>query len=81
MSEIIPVPTEVTQAVEEYVFSEHFARDNKEDRSPLDESGIWELHRVAARIYAMGFEGGTRVQAQRSRADLQRARAAGLQAG
>lgn len=72
MSEAIPVSQAVVQAVEDYVYKELSDREKYDNRTPLDESGIWSLHRVAARIYAMGFAKGERIEAERNRAELQR---------
>ncbi len=74
MSESIPVTPNVVQAVEEYVYSELSDADKYENRSPLDGSGIWSLHRLASRIYAMGFDAGERIEAERSRGEMQRMR-------
>lgn len=74
MSEAIPVPQSVVQAVEEYVYSELSSKTKYENRTPLDESGIWSLHRLAARIYAQGFDAGERIESDRSRAERRRMR-------
>lgn len=46
---------EVVQMVEEYVYKELSDAEKYENRSPLDESGIWSLHALAAEIYAAAF--------------------------
>lgn len=74
MSDAIPVPQGVVQTVEEYVYSELSNAEKYENRTPLDESGIWSLHRLAAQIYAMGFDAGERIEHERGRAERQRMR-------
>lgn len=74
MSEAIPVPGHVVSAVEEYVDSELSDAEKYTNSTPLDESGIWSLHRLAARIYAMGFDAGERIEAERGRAQHRRMR-------
>lgn len=66
------VPDAVVQAVEHYVYSELADREKYDNRAPLDESGIWSLHALAADIYAQGFEAGERVEDTRNRAERQR---------
>ena len=61
----IPVPTEVIRAVEEYVYSELSDAEKYDNSSPLDESGIWSLHRLAACIYQMGFAAGELAESER----------------
>lgn len=73
-NDAIPVPQTVVHAVEEYVYKELSDKQKYENREPLDESGIWSLHRLAARIYAMGFDAGGAIEADRGRAERQRAR-------
>jgi hypothetical protein len=46
---------------------------NYENRSPLDDSGVWDLHRLAAQIYALGFDDGEIVAGIRARGVAQRA--------
>lgn len=74
MTDTIPVPATVVQQVEEYVYKELSDAEKYDNSSPLDESGIWSLHRLAARIYAAGFDAGERVEAERSRAAANRRR-------
>ncbi|OCB57666.1 hypothetical protein A5677_17025 [Mycobacterium malmoense] len=69
-----PVPQDVVQEVESYVEKELSDRDKYSNRMPLDESGIYSLHRLVARIYGMGFDAGERVEAERSRAMRNRLR-------
>ncbi|MUL47583.1 hypothetical protein FZI85_25040 [Mycobacterium sp. CBMA293] len=70
----VPVPDDVVQVVEQYVEGELSDAVKFDNRAPLDESGIWSLHRLAANIYAKGFEAGTRVEGERQRQVQRRAR-------
>lgn len=74
MADAIPVPLEVVHAVDEYVDSEQSDCDRFDNRALLDESGIWSLHRLAARMYAMGFDAGSRVGEERIRQAWRRER-------
>ena len=74
MSDAIPVPDRVVQAVETYIYDELASATAYENRTPLDESGIWSLHRLAASIYGMGFDAGERVEGERGRRNIQRLR-------
>jgi hypothetical protein len=53
-------PLTVAEAVENYVESELRDEAKYENRKPLDESGVWSLHALAARIYAQGWADGRR---------------------
>ncbi|NIL77638.1 hypothetical protein [Rhodococcus sp. B10] len=62
----LPVePNEVVQLVEEYVDNERRSADKFDNKTALDESGISDLHRLAARIYALGHSDGTCVANER----------------
>lgn len=65
-------PAAVVQAVEDYVESELSDAARYDNREPLDESGIWSLHRLAAVIYAIGWADGERAAVTRLRAAQQR---------
>lgn len=67
MAEYIVVPREVVEAVEWYVGKALASAREYENSSPLDESGVWDLHRLAAKIYAAGFDDGDRVAEVRAR--------------
>jgi hypothetical protein len=67
-----PVPFDVTQMVEQYVRNELRNAERFENSDPLDESGIVSLHLLASRIYASGFDAGTRVQNERDSRASQR---------
>lgn len=79
-------PLEIAQEVERYVDSE--IRDAKKysNRELFDESGVYSLHELAARIYQSGFNDGRAVEGwkrneQRQRTkDIERERAAALKA-
>lgn len=64
----------VVQQVEEYIYSELSDAAKYENRTPLDESGIWSLHALAARIYQLGFDDGERIESERARAERLRER-------
>lgn len=49
---------EVAQAVEEFISSEHREAAKFDNKAVLDESGEWDLHRLAARIYEIGYRDG-----------------------
>lgn len=66
----------VAQLVEEYVSSELSDKAKYDNRTPLDESGIWSLHTLAATIYALAFNDGARVEATRNHAERMRAQEA-----
>ena len=63
----IPIPADVVQAVEDYIHKELSDAQKYDNSSPLDESGIWSLHRLAANIYAKGFDAGCRIELERQR--------------
>lgn len=58
MSAVQPVPQTVAEAVERYVEAELDAADKYENRTPLDGSGVYALHRLVAEAYGAGFEAG-----------------------
>lgn len=66
-AEHIVVPREVAEAVERYVARELADQRKYENRSPLDEAGVYELHVLGAMIYAAGFNDGDRVAEVRAR--------------
>jgi hypothetical protein len=61
-------PTPVVELVERYVSGELRDAEKYDNRQPLDETGVWSLHALAARIYAMGWEDGERSTARREQA-------------
>lgn len=67
-------PREVVAAVEAYVSSELSDASRYTNRSLLDESGVWSLHRLAADVYALGWEAGERAQAERDNQQRRRDR-------
>lgn len=69
-----PEPLEVVQRVEDYVRSELGDSEKYSNRSPLDESGVWSLHALAAEIYALGWRDGETVATQRGNYVSQRER-------
>ena len=58
-------PFQVIQAVEDYVRSELADAANYDNRQPLDESGIWSLHDLAAQVYALGHADGAAAESAR----------------
>jgi len=65
-------PRAIANLVETFVNDEYEDDRKYENRTPLDESGVWTLHQLAAEIYAAGFEEGLRTaecreQGRRSR--------------
>jgi len=65
-------PKAVVDLVEEFVDDEHRDAGKWANRTPLDESGVFALHRMAADIYAAGFEEGERTEEARGRGRRQR---------
>lgn len=51
-------PREIVDLVEDYVRRELADVEKYSNRTPLDDSGIYSLHRLAAAIYADGFQAG-----------------------
>lgn len=68
------VPTAVIDVVESYVHSELDDAQRYENRQPLDESGVWSLHRLAAEIYELGWGDGERAESRRNDGARQRER-------
>lgn len=69
-----PAPLEVTVLVESFVSSEHHDAAKFDNRSLLDQSGVWNLHDLAARIYALGFKDGRTAESVRESGVRQRER-------
>ena len=67
-------PAEVALLVERYVDNALEKAAKYENSTPLDDSGVWDLHRLAAEIYAGGFGVGTQVQEIYERGQRQRRR-------
>jgi hypothetical protein len=65
-------PLVIAEMVESFVDSEHEDDRKYENRTPLDESGVWTLHQLAGRIYAAGFDEGSRTTEVRGRGRRQR---------
>lgn len=55
-------PLAVAQDVEFYVEGEHRDAAKYSNRDLLDESGVYSLHELAARIYQRGFNDGRAVE-------------------
>lgn len=69
-------PPEVADRVEEYVRSELADAERFDNRDPLDESGVWSLHRLAATIYAYGWRQGFNVGEHNAHAAARRSQEA-----
>jgi len=65
-------PKEIVGLVEGFVSDEHNDARKYSNRTPLDESGVWTLHQLAAEIYAKGFEDGVRAEEARERGTRER---------
>ncbi len=72
MADRTPEPYPVAQMVEDYVRSELADAAQYSNRATLDESGIWSLHAVAARIYALGWRDGAHVGEEAARRAAER---------
>lgn len=72
MSEQRIEPSEVVMAVEMYVEGELRDEEKYDNRKPLDESGIYGLHLLAAKVYALGYDAGERAATERERRIRQR---------
>lgn len=55
-------PLAVAQSVDSYVDGEHRDAAKYSNREILDESGVYSLHELAARIYQLGFNDGRAVE-------------------
>lgn len=69
-------PAAVITAVEDYVRRELDDAARYDNRTPLDETGIYDLHLLAARVYALGYSDGEVAESGRGGARLTRAREA-----
>jgi len=67
-------PSEIADLIESYVNDTHDKASRFDNSTPLDESGIWTLHRLAADIYALGFLAGSRAEDTRWRGVVRRER-------
>ena len=67
-------PFAITQLVDMFVDEELRDAAKYSNRSPLDDSGVYALHDLAARIYAIGFNEGCASEGWRQNSRRQRAR-------
>ena len=67
-------PREVIDLVEDYVYRELRNAEQYENSTPLDESGIYGLHRLAREIYALGVRDGVSQEVTRTQRQLDRQR-------
>jgi hypothetical protein len=65
---------EITQMVDDFIDREHCDAAKYTNRTPLDDSGAFSLHQLAADIYALGFSEGQRVEMFRKMQEHQRAK-------
>ena len=65
-------PQAIVALIEGFVNDEHNDDRKYTNRTPLDESGVWSLHQLAAEIYAAGFEEGVRTEEARQRGKRER---------
>lgn len=65
-------PKRIVELVEGFVNDEHDDDRKYTNRTPLDESGVWTLHQLAAEIYALGFQDGVRAEEARQRGKRER---------
>lgn len=68
------LPRALIEAVERYVERELDDAAKYDNRHPLDESGIWSLHALAAKVYAVGWGDGEAAEQERARAERRRAK-------
>lgn len=77
MNTELPVePLAVAQEVERYVDGEHRDAGKYSNRDLLDDSGVYSLHELAARIYQRGFNDGRAVEGWKRNEQRNRTRAA-----
>lgn len=67
MSDNRIVTPQVVQLVDDYANRELEQARRYDNRQPLDESGIYSLQMLAAKIYALGYNDGENVAAHRER--------------
>lgn len=70
-------PTDIVELVEHHIDGERADVRNYDNREFLDESGVFGLHRLAADIYARGYEAGERSERLRAQGRAARQAAAG----
>ena len=69
-------PLSIAQEVERYVNDEFRDAAKYSNRELLDESGVFSLHELAARIYQTGFNDGRAVEGWRRNEQRQRSKEA-----
>lgn len=80
MADLTIEPLEVARIVEDYVDDQHRDVEKFVNRELLDDSGVYDLHTLAGRIYALGFRDGTAAEGWRQAASSRRERAAARRA-
>lgn len=69
------LPLRLVGDVERYIESQLADAEKYDNRHPLDESGIWSLHALAAEIYSAGWADGEATEAERQRSQRNREKA------
>lgn len=67
-------PFAVAQKVEQYASEQYRFAVKASNRELLDDSGIYDLHTLAATIYELGFNEGEAAEGQRNNGQRQRLR-------
>lgn len=67
-------PQDVARLVEGYAATQLDEARKYQNREPLDDSGVGSLHRLAADIYALGYEEGLRTAYTRHQGSRDRER-------
>jgi hypothetical protein len=67
------VPADLVAEVERYVDGELADARKYDNREPLDDSGVWSLHRLIASAYQRGYDDGQRSADAEFRGRQQRA--------
>lgn len=74
------LPADQVRAVDDFVDGEFSAADKYDNKTVLDDSGIYDLHTLAAAIYAAGWRDGDNAATTRASGERRRARVAALKA-
>lgn len=67
-------PADVVRMIDQYVEEEYTQAGTYDNKGVLDEDGIYNLHTLAAEIFALGYEAGRASEAIRNQAKRQRER-------
>lgn len=69
----LPEPSAIADLVEDFVTDEYRQAAQYDNKDVLDDSGVYSLHLLAARIYAEGHAEGRRAAEARQRGERRRA--------